>query len=156
MKRFLLSFLGFFVVVGVAFAAEEIVNQGTPGKRGPWPVTVVSTLPDGGTNSGTSVTPQICATMANKITSVGVAAGATPSTQLTARRYIYLCNSLQNTGTPLVKCRQDGTSPVMAATNAGDVLGIGDCILYPVGSGTAISCIADAAATYVTSFECAG
>jgi len=144
------------VIVGGIALAQEMVDQGSPGKQGPWPVSMTTLLPDGGTSSGTAITPQICNTMASKITSVGVAAGATPATQLTARRYVTLCNSLQNSGTPLVKCRSDGTAPVMAATNIGDVMGVGDCILYPAGDGTAISCIADAAATYVTSWECSG
>ncbi len=96
----------------------------------------------------------LCASRLHTSTVVGVAAGNTPAAQLAGRRYVTLCNSLQNTGTPLVKCRVDGTSPVMAVTNAGDVLGLGDCIQYDIAAGVVPSCISDAAGTNVTSFEC--
>lgn len=136
--------------VAAAAIAQQTVDQGSPGNQGPWPVT--------GSGSGATfpVTPQRCTSTVNKITSVGVAAGSTPSSQLASRRYITLCNSLQNTGSPLVKCRTDGTNPVMAASssNPGDILGVGDCILYPLPSTTTIACIADTAATLVTSWEC--
>lgn len=142
---------GIAIAIGLAFAvmawANQLVDQGKPGQFGPWPVTTAA-------DSGISVTQQQCGAMTNAITSVGVAAVNTPASQLSGRMFITLCNSLQNAGTPLVKCRTDGTAPVMAATNAGDVLGIGDCITYPISSSVVPSCISDTAATYVTSFEC--
>lgn len=145
------------VLVGAAaWATETTVNQGSPGTRGPWPVVIIGGgTADGGTSSSSvSTTPEICTGNANKNTSVGVAAGNTPATQLTSRRYLILCNSLQNSGNPSVKCRADGTAPVMAAGNAGDVMGIGDCILYPLAAVTVIQCISDTASTNVTSSEC--
>lgn len=147
-KRVLYCLVAFFALIaGAAFAAEETVNQGTPGLRGPWTVT--------GALSGTTfpTTPQLCTTSASKSTTVGVAAVTTPATQLTARRYIIICNSPQNTGTPLVKCRVDGT-PVMAVTNPGEVLGVGDCFQYAVAASVIPSCISDTATTYVISYEC--
>lgn len=147
MEKLLRTVFAFAMIAAVAYATETTVNQGSPGNRGPWVVASSS-------GTGIAVTPQQCTSMAHKVTSVGVAAGNTPSSQLTSRRYIVLCNSLQNTGTPLVKCRADGVAPVMAAGNAGDVLGVGDCLPYPVAAGTVIQCIADTAATSVTSFEC--
>lgn len=147
-KLIAVAFLAFGL--SAAVGQEAIVNQGTPGTRGPWPVSISGTI----AGSSFAVTPQQCTTTANKSTTVGTAAGNTPSSQLAARRYIVLCNSPQNSGTPLVKCRSDGVAPVMAITNPGDVFGIGDCILYPVAASTVIQCIASAASTEVTSFEC--
>lgn len=138
------------LVGGVALAVEQMVNQGSPGNRGPWPVSTVLVY----SSSSISTTPLFCNEPLNSITSVGAAAVDTPAAQLANRRYVVFCNSLQNAGNPLVKCRTDGTPPVMAAGNAGDVLATGDCILYPITASVVPSCIADAAATFVTSYEC--
>jgi hypothetical protein len=140
--------LGLFSFTAAVAVGQSMVDQGSPGNQGAWPVTGLAA------SSTFPTTPQRCASTAHKITSVGTSAGTTPSSQLASRRYITLCNSLQNTGSPMVKCRTDGTAPVMAAGNIGDVLGVGDCILYPLAAATSISCIADAAATSVTSWEC--
>lgn len=137
--------------VGFTYAATEKVDQGMPGNQGPWPVTINGMV---STDGGLPVTPQNCTSRANKSTTVTTIAATTPSTQLASRRYLVLCNSLQNTGSPYVKCRVDGTAPVMAVTNAGDVLGVGDCILYPINATISASCISDSATDYVTSFEC--
>lgn len=134
-----LTLASFVAVIGVTLAAESIVNQGTPGKRGPWPVSTV---------------PFKCSTIVHSTVSVGVAAVDVPDTQ-SSRQYVSICVSLENTGTPLVKClSDDATSPVMGAGNEGDVLGVGDCLIYPVGAANTPRCIASAAATYVTTFEC--
>lgn len=147
MNRFFGTLLVLILVGSAAYGVDQIVNQGSPGTRGPWPVTSSS--------SGTfPVTPQLCTTLTPKITSVGTSAASTPSSQLASRRYIVLCNSLQNSGNPLVKCRADGVAPVMAAGNAGDVLGVGDCLPYPVSASTVIQCISDASGTNVLSSEC--
>ncbi len=149
MKR--APFIGLLVLAGLAMA-QTVVNQGRPGNQGPWPVTGVAGGPDGG---AVVVQPVQCkGTTSQKITTTGVAAVNTPSSQLAGRIYIEICNSLQNTGTPLIKCRVDGTAPVMAVGNVGDVLGIGDCIHYDIPAGVVPQCIADAATTYATSFEC--
>lgn len=146
--KWLPFFLAALTVAGVSIA-QNIVDQGSPGKQGPWPVT------GGSSGSSFPVTPQQCTGgPTSKITTVGTSAGTTPSSQLASRRYIVLCNSLQNSGNPTVKCRADGTAPVMAVGNAGDVLGVGDCLMYPIAASVTISCIADAATTYVTSSEC--
>lgn len=146
LKRILLM-VAIFALIGGAIA-QQMVDQGSPGNQGPWPVT------GSGSTATFPITPQKCTSTAHKNTSVGVAAGNTPSAQLASRRYLVLCNSLQNTGSPFVKCRTDGVAPVMAVTNPGDVLGIGDCITYPLAAATVVQCIADAATTNVTSFEC--
>lgn len=146
------------VAVGAPPGTPVVAHQGAPGKFGSWPVTVtgsVYVVTDGGFGGGSSGSAYVaCTTPTSKITSVGVTSGNTPSTQLTSRKSITLCNSLQNTGTPLVKCRFDGVAPVMTASNPGDVLGVGDCITYNLADTVVPQCIADAAATYVTSLEC--
>jgi len=150
MKRWAPFVLAILTVTGFAIAAE-LVDQGMPGNYGPWPVTAtISTSVDG----GVSVTPQRCTVNAHKNTVVGVAATSTPSTQLAGRRYITICNSLQNAGNPILKCRVDATAPVAAAGNAGDVLGIGDCIQYAIYDVNVPSCISDAVGTNATSYEC--
>lgn len=50
MNRFKLAVIAALLVCGVAFAADTVVNQGTPGTRGPWPVTAGA----GTTGTGTS------------------------------------------------------------------------------------------------------
>lgn len=147
--------LWFSLLATIGFAQGTVTaNQGRPGTQGAWPVTIT-----GGSGGGSGSTvysfPGTCtSSSAHKSTTVGIAAGNTPSAQTASRVYITLCNSLQNTGTPLVKCRVDGVAPVMAVTNPGDVLGIGDCITYPILAAQVPQCIADTATTYVTSFEC--
>jgi hypothetical protein len=141
------------IIAGFAVAQTPVLShQGAPGAYGPWPVKLEA-IPDGG-YSVISTFPVQCATDGHKNTSVGVAAANTPSTQQSSRKYLELCNSLQNAGNPLVKCRDDGTAPVMAAGNAGTVLGVGDCVIFSVPTATVVQCIADAAATNVTSREC--
>ncbi len=152
MNRLLvIPFVALLATAGLAIAQQQVVaNQGKPGNQGPWPVISIGT--DGG---AVIVQPVQCrGTSSQKITTTGVAAVNTPSAQLAGRIYIEICNSLQNTGTPYIKCRVDGTAPVMAAGNVGDVLGVGDCIRYDIPAGVVPQCIADAATTYATSFEC--
>lgn len=148
--------------------AQSVVDQGKPGNKGPWPVTCTNCSgggsSDGGSSSGSSVGPDggavvtqtsFCAlTSPNKITTVGTSATPVPAAATAGRLYEEICNSLQNTGNPIVKCRTDGTNPVAAAGNAGDVLGIGDCIRYTAPSSVVPACISDAAGTNVTSYEC--
>lgn len=152
LKRVVGFLFGAALVGGLAVANTSTVNQGSPGSFGAWPVRIVAG--SGSTASNVNVTPQQCGTVSHKSTTAGVAAAATPSSALASRRFVTLCNSAQNTGSPLVKCRADGTDPVMAVTNPGDVLGVGDCITYPVASTVTTKCIADTATTYVTSLEC--
>lgn len=147
--------IALLVVAGGAIAQSTITaNQGAPGTKGPWPVTfsgstVVSV--DGGV-IGTF--PAQCGTRDEKVTSVGVAAGNTPSTQLADRYYIQLCVSLEETGNPLVKCTVDGVDPAIGEANPGDTLRIGSCVTYAVAAGVVPRCISDTAATAVTSYEC--
>ena len=150
MKRWAPFILSLVVLAGFSVAAE-LVDQGMPGTYGPWPVTAIINT---GADGGIPTTPQRCSVTAHKNTVVGAVAANTPSTQLTGRRYVTICNSIQNTGNPILKCRVDATAPVAAAGNAGDVLGIGDCIQYAIFDTNVPQCISDAAGTNATSFEC--
>lgn len=157
--RRLLVLVGFAAIVtlGDDGAAQSKVDQGRPGNQGPWPVSVaggtvtVLVTADGGT---TYVAPAQCSGMAHKVASIGVAAGNCPATQLANRRYVVLCNSLENVGTPTVKVRTDGTDPVTGVAAAGDVIGVGDCLQFDVSAATVPRCIATVAATAVHSYEC--
>lgn len=171
MKRVFLLTLALVIVAGSAVAQQLVkADQGKPGTQGPWPVTLVgsSVAPpssvivvsaDGG-QALVTISPAQCASTitdggsAHKNTVVGASAVPVPTDQAAVRAYVEICNSLQNTGTPLLKCRVDGTAPVMAATNAGDVLGIGDCILYAIPASIAPQCISDAVGTNALSYEC--
>lgn len=153
--KYVVLFVLCFVASAVYAQGTVTANQGRPGNQGAWPVTLVGAGGGGGSTATVLTLPAVCTSSSvHKSTTVGVAAGNTPSSQAASRAYLTLCNSLQNTGTPLVKCRMDAVAPVMAAGNPGDVLGIGDCITYPVAAAQVVQCIADAASTYVTSFEC--
>lgn len=92
-----------------------------------------------------------CTSRSQSVTSVGVAASTLP-TALASRWMVRVCNSAENSGAPMVKCRDDGSNPTMGIANAGEVLEVGDCATYytPVG----IRCISDTAATAVTQAEC--
>ncbi len=108
----------------------------------------------GSTPSPAAVYGRPCA--ANSVhstTTGGVSSSNIPASPAANRYYIVVCNSRQNTSA-LVKCRADGTAPVMAVANAGDVLGNGDCILYMMNASQVVKCIADTATTYITGYEC--
>jgi hypothetical protein len=142
-------------LVSLAAVAQQIVkaDQGRPGNQGPWPVTVVSGGGGGGTVT-TTTTPQLCTSAVHKVTAVSGVALACPSTQLAGRRYIVLCNSVENAAASLIKIRTDGVSPVLGTTNPGDVLDRGDCIIYAVPETTIPTCIANGVNVAVTSYEC--
>lgn len=171
MRGSLLPFILFVLVLaGVAYSQTTVKSdQGRPGNQGSWPVTITggsgSTSivigPDGGAVvvSG-SVFPGQCRQTTPdggspySSVSVGAAAVLVPTLPAAGRAYVEICNSLQNTGTPLLKCRADGIVPVMAVTNAGDVLGIGDCYAYSITASNPPQCIADAASTNALVHEC--
>lgn len=162
------KFLAVVVLASLAaFAQTTTVNQGAPGNQGPWKVTCTncgSSSSDGGTTVNVTTwfpdggfigqtTPIYCsASSLNKVTSVGVAAVATPAATAATRVSVLVCNSLENTGVPQVKCRADGVAPVLGVAGPGEVISPGDCISY--NSKVALSCIANTAATAVTTFEC--
>ncbi len=130
------------VLVGLALQSTALsdtvtADQGSPGKQGAW-----------------AITPGICFSPAHKVVSVGTTATACPATTLAGRRWIEICNSAENAGTPKVKVRIDGTTPVMGIANPGRVLSVGDCSVFAVSDATVINCISDTAATGVEILEC--
>lgn len=162
------------VVLGCAAAmAQSTVkaDQGRPGNQGPWPVTSSNSgqvTVDGGfvtVNQGLSrdggrtwiveTSPSNCWNPTHSVTTTGVAAANCPAAQLANRCLIMMCNSSQNSGSPLIKIRIDGTNPVMAVGNVGDVLSVGQCITYGALSAVVPKCISDTATTYLTALECA-
>lgn len=161
--------LGFVCLMAVAAFAQQKVDQGRPGNQGPWPVTCTNcsstVIIDGGLTSavyfdggyiGQTADYQCSNDSAFKNNIVGSTAVAMPiDGGLPGRLYVRVCNSLQNSGNPLVKCLfGPGLTPVMAVGNPGDVIGTGDCVTYPARSDAGVTCIADTATTYVPSFEC--
>ena len=160
-------FFVLMVLVGlVAFAqTTTTVNQGAHGNQGPWKVTCTNCSGGGSSDAGTTVnitfdggfigqvTPIYCSTSSvNSVTSVGTSSTATPAATASARVSILVCNSLENTGTPLVKCRDDNTAVALGVGNPGEAINPGDCILY--NSKVGVRCIANTAATAVSTFEC--
>jgi hypothetical protein len=114
-----------------AFAQNTIkADQGRPGNQGPWPVTIVSGGTGGGGSSGAlTVTEQPCT---NPVESIIVfdGGGATPipsGTALANRRFITICNSPKNSGSPSWTIRVDGTAPTTAVTSPGQVIALADC-----------------------------
>ena len=148
MLKQLKSWVPFLLVAGFALAGT-IVDQGRAGTEGAWPVsTVEGTSLDGGTVWSVGY---FCNSRNQTVTSIGTTA-ASLTVGLSGRWYTRICNSLENTGTPNVKCRDDGTNPVMGVANAGEVLGVGDCVTYYTTA--AIRCISNTAGTATTQSEC--
>lgn len=174
LKAFAAVFLTLSVMSAMAWAAGTQVkaDQGAPGNQGAWPVTCVSGCGSGGSSGSggnvlidgglVAVAPVKCAATqpdagaVQRVTSVGTSAVNVPATgaNTATRYYVDVCNSSENTGTPLVKCLLNGVSPVMGITNPGDVLGVSDCWRYSVPGTDQITCISDTASTAVTSSEC--
>lgn len=92
-----------------------------------------------------------CTSRSQSVTSVGLTASTLP-TALANRWMVRVCNSAENSGIPLVKCRDDGVNPSMGTANAGEVLEVGDCAIYYTSA--AIRCISDSSSTAVTQAEC--
>lgn len=152
------STVWFWAALGGVALAGNLVDQGSPGTQGPWKTTVtggsVVVIFDGGFIGTTA--PYSCAiTSPNKVTNVLAASIATPSAAQAGRKWMSVCNSVQNVASRVVKCRADGTAPVFAITNAGDVLANGDCVTYTVSDARNVLCIANTGAgTDVQTYEC--
>jgi hypothetical protein len=164
------------LVVAAAALGQTLVkaDQGKPGTQGPWPVSIIGFQFDGGiTFSGGSIIVKgpdggavivqgetICSSLLpdagspQQVTSVGTSATLVPAQPTTTRVNVTVCNSSENSGTPLVKCLYNNVSPVMGVANKGDVLGVSDCIQYNINGVNQLKCISDTASTAVTSNEC--
>lgn len=154
---------GLLVLLAAVAVAQTVVNQGAPGKQGPWPVVgtggTVTVVFDGGFIG--SFSPVKCAVTAQdggaaeQNTVVGAAAVEVPAAPSFGRAYMNICNSAQNASTAIIKCRQDGVAPVFAASNAGQVLLFGDCMVSTTPPTTnAVRCIGSGAGLNVTTYEC--
>lgn len=111
-------------------------------------------------NFGNLVTSSpMCAAAVQSVVVVGVTAVAAPTTPLSGRKVVRVCVSLENVGSPKVKCAID-SHPVMgfAVTDGGspvgDVLQPGDCFAYPVDTTHSLKCVSDTAGTGVVTYEC--
>lgn len=108
------------------------------------------TLPDGGISVTTDRT---CTTVKMATTQVPTSALVIPADGgLSGRWYERVCNSVRNSGTPIITCTSDGQTPTTAATSSGESLEVGDCATYLTTND--IMCISDTAATQVSSEEC--
>lgn len=161
-NRSVLSALFVGLVLSAVAFAQQIVNQGKPGTQGAWPVACVSGCGAGGgggggtlvIDGGLPVFPVRClASSPNAFTSVGLTAASVPASPASARVYTRLCVTLEASGVPQVKCRTDGVDPVFG-TSPGEVLSPGDCVTYTLAGTNNIRCIANAASTPVSTYEC--
>ena len=130
------------IVVAIALLASAqsgAVDQGQPSSGRPW-----------------WTGPGICYNAVETVTLVGTTSTSIPATALTGRRYLEVCNSLENTpnGSPLLKLRVDGTAPVIGPNTAGKVLGVGDCVQYAASNLIVVRGISNDAGTAVSSTEC--
>jgi hypothetical protein len=114
------------------------------------------------TNGGQSPLPvysPVCSSTSQSVVVVGVTPVTVPTTALPGRKSLRVCVSLENVGSPKVKCALD-TTPVMgfvatdAGTPIGDVLQPGDCFGYSVDTTHSVKCISDTASTGVVTYEC--
>jgi hypothetical protein len=112
----------------------------------------VKVSPSGALNVA-SASQSCTAASRNSATSVGTSSTSVPASALASRQWIALCNSKQNASTAILKCKHDGAVDGDAG-NPGDVLGWGDCATYLIGDSATVRCIANAASTYVQSYEC--
>lgn len=110
-------------------------------------------IPNADGNGNIVTTGPVCATTSQTVVSVGVAAVLVPATSLSGRKALRVCNSVENVGSPKVKCLL-GATPAMGLANPGDVLAPGDCFPYAIDSTVSVRCISDTAGTAVTTFEC--
>lgn len=157
MKKFAVVLI---LTVSSFVCAQTKVDQGKPGTQGPWPVTCTNCGGGGGGSGWTpdggfigQVTPVYCsAASVNAATAVSTASVAVPAATTATRVSILVCNSLENTGLPLVKCRDDNTAVALGVANPGETINPGDCIMY--NSKVGVRCISNTASTAVTTFEC--
>jgi len=116
--------------------------------------TGIATWPtDGGYPINTSsvyASPYICSSTSRE-TSYVMDGGAITIGTLNPRVYIVACNTSDNT-TGVVRCRADGTAPIIDAGAPGTVLAVGACVPYSNPGGRAVKCIGTS--NYVSAYEC--
>ncbi len=164
MKRDLMA----FVLASVMFAAAAYpatpvtADQGSPGTRGPWPVTIsgsgsstVVVGPDGG---AVVVQDAPCnSPLETYFVPSTTDAGTCPPTALAGRSRILLCNAPKNVNiatAPFITVTIDGQAPTNTLPSPGQELGLGDCITYVAGSGLPVHCISDTVDAGLLITEC--
>lgn len=156
----LIAWIG-LALIATAAIAGTVVDQGSPGKSGPWPVTgATPTFPsDGGTVNGGSIAtyPYHCAN-ASPNTKIFMDAGVQTIGGFTdggSRLYIVVTNNGDDlgAGSGSVKCRSDGVNPSLTAGAPGALLGVGSSITYTNSAGAPVKCIGSS--LWVGGFECA-
>lgn len=100
----------------------------------------------------------ICSNPKTVVLSIGTTAAPCPTTSLSGRKFVAICNSSANTGTAKLKVLvtqvSGGTAPVMGSTNPGRTLEKGQCEQWYVTTKSTPQCIADQAATLTEVVEC--
>ena len=113
-------------------------------------------VPSGGSMP---VSTPVCTSSPQTVVVVGTAAVAVPSSPMAGRKTVRVCVSLENTGSPKVKCAID-SHPVMGfvvtdgGSPIGDVMGPGDCYPYPIDTSHTLKCVSDTAGVGVLTWEC--
>jgi hypothetical protein len=153
MRKHLPALLSFLLAASIAFAGT-VVDQGSPGKYGPWPVTIQSTVgPDGGSSTVTTVKFLCNATKSGfTIVDGGTVANLPADGGLSGRWFIRVCTTGKNPGTPMIACTDDGQTPSMAFNAVGESIETSDCRTYYTPN--TIKCVSDTALTGVTTEEC--
>ena len=105
------------------------------------------------------VSNPVCVSAPQSLSVVGTAAVAIPASPLGGRKVLRVCLSLENAGSPKLKCAIDST-PVMGFTGVdggtpqGDVMGPGDCYAYPIDTSHTLKCVSDTPNVGVLTYEC--
>ena len=117
-------------------------------------VTIVA--PEGGTFP---MSNPVCVNAPQTVVVVGTSAVSVPASPLAGRKVVRVCVSLENVGSPKVKCAID-SHPIMGfvvtdgGSPTGDVMGPGDCYPYPIDTSHTLKCVSDTAGTGVVTWEC--
>lgn len=175
--RFLVATLALSLAVGLASQLAVADTPRTDFQLGLTPSAPWLVSPDGGreqqkgNGSGSGwveikntqqspipTTATVCSQAPQAIVLVGTTAAQVPTNQLAGRKTLRICVSIENAGSPKVKCLLDGT-PGMTFTPdvgvaQGDVMAPGDCYVYPVDTTHTVKCISDTASTGVLTWEC--
>lgn len=118
-----------------------------------------STAKDSANRAYTVPVTPFCLSYVHTVVSVGnVTEVLVPSSRQPGSRWVQICDSAENTGSPKVKCYVDPpvNKPRMGLAEIGDVLDVSKhpCEQYLVDQTHPIKCIADTAATATTTDEC--
>lgn len=150
--RFIVALYVLAGALGVALAqtAVKVVNPVQPTKQ----VGTTTVVSRESLDVNLAQPVPLCGTPRQTVTVVGLVAVPVPASPLANRWWIDVCSSIENVGSPVVKCRFDGVDPVIGAGSPGDALAKGDCVRYVPPLGTSVKCVADTGGTAVTALEC--